>query len=72
MRLPLEVDMREKLLGYCSRGERVAIVDGDLWVDFAGKASESKLLGALTTKRLGIGTVRNWNTVKGLRGMVAG
>lgn len=72
MRSPLEADMREKLLGHCSRGERVAIVDGDLWVDFAGRASESKLLGALTTKRLGIGTVRNWNTVRRLREMVAG
>jgi len=48
------------------RGERVAVVDGDLWVDFAGKPGESKLLSALTTKRLGIDTLRNWNTVRGL------
>ncbi|WP_026623362.1 DUF1697 family protein [Ensifer sp. WSM1721] len=72
MRLPLVPDAREKLHRYCSRGERVSIVDGDLWVDFGGKASDSKLGGALTTQRLGVGTLRNWNTVKGLRAMVAG
>ncbi|PST24579.1 DUF1697 domain-containing protein [Mesorhizobium plurifarium] len=72
MRAPLEAGTAERLLGYCTRGERVAIVHGDLWVDFGGKPSESRLLGVMTTKRLGIGTVRNWNTVKGLRGMVAG
>lgn len=72
MRAPLETEMPEKLRQYCSRGERVAVVGGDLWVDFGGKASDSKLLGILTTKRLGIGTFRNWNTVKGLRAMVAG
>lgn len=55
---------------YCVAGERLAIVDGNLWVHFRGKASESKLLGAMTTKRLGVGTFRNWNTVKGLAGMI--
>lgn len=72
MRYPLEVEVQGKLVGYCSRGERVAIVGGDLWIDFAGKASGSKLLGALTTRRLGIGTLRNWNTVRGLRRIAGG
>jgi uncharacterized protein (DUF1697 family) len=72
MRAALVPDVREKLLRYCSRGERVTIVDGDLWVDFAGTASDSKLASTLTTQRLGVGTLRNWNTVKGLRAMVAG
>ncbi|HCL65736.1 MAG TPA: hypothetical protein DIC56_13045 [Rhizobium sp.] len=44
-------------------------VEGDLWVDFSGKPSESKLLSALTTKRLGVGTLRNWNTVRSLAEM---
>lgn len=52
------------------RGERVAVVDGDLWVDFAGGSSEAKLLSALTTKRLGVGTLRNWNRVRGLAEML--
>ncbi|AUX76072.1 DUF1697 domain-containing protein [Sinorhizobium fredii] len=72
MRSPLRPDAFDGLRSYCTRGERVAVVGGDLWADFSGKASESRLLGASTTKRLGIGTWRNWNTVKGLRRILAG
>ncbi|WP_077961462.1 DUF1697 domain-containing protein [Ensifer adhaerens] len=70
MRDPLDEAALDGLRRYCSAGERLAVVDGDLWVHFAGQASESKLLGAMTTKRLGIGTFRNWNTVKGLAEML--
>ncbi|HEV7306514.1 DUF1697 domain-containing protein [Ensifer sp.] len=70
MREPLAEEALVGLQRYCVAGERLAIVDGDLWVHFPGKASESKLLGAMTTKRLGIGTFRNWNTVKGLSDML--
>jgi len=35
-----------------------------------GKPSEWKLLSALTTKRMGVGTLRNWNTVRGLAEMI--
>ncbi|MCY1311438.1 hypothetical protein D9M70_617380 [compost metagenome] len=72
MRDPLTEPALEGLQRYCVAGERLAIVDGDLWVHFPGKASKSKLLGAMTTKRLGIGTFRNWNTVKGLAEMLRG
>lgn len=72
MRDPLTEAALEGLRRYCVAGERLAIVDGDLWVHFPGKASESKLLGAMTTKRLGIWTFRNWNTVKGLAEMLRG
>ena len=47
-----------------------AVVGGDLWIDFQGKPSESRLLSVLTTKRLGIGTTRNANTVNGLAKML--
>ncbi|MCA1406793.1 DUF1697 domain-containing protein [Ensifer sp. IC3342] len=70
MRSPLHPDVLEMFRGHCSRGERMEIVGGDLWVDFGGKASESKLLGVLTTRRLDVGTFRNWNTVRGLRDML--
>lgn len=70
MRDPLTESVLEGLRRYCTAGERLAIVDGDLWVHFAGQASESKLPGAMTTKGLGIGTFRNWNTVKGLAEML--
>lgn len=46
-----------------------SVVEGDLWVDFSGRPGESKLLSALTTRRLGIGTLRNWNTVRSLAEM---
>ncbi|WP_331374123.1 DUF1697 domain-containing protein [Sinorhizobium chiapasense] len=72
MRSPLHPDVLEMFRAHCSRGERMEIVRGDLWVDFGGKASESKLPGILTTKRLGVGTFRNWNTVRGLRDMLSG
>ena len=52
-------------------GETIKIVDGDLWVHFPIEPSRSKLIGALTTKNLGVGTLRNWNTVRRLGEMIA-
>ncbi|MDK4706227.1 DUF1697 domain-containing protein [Rhizobium sp. CNPSo 4062] len=69
MRQPLEPDVLDMLARY-KRDERMAVVNGDLWIDFGLKASETKMLLALTTKRLGIGTMRNWNTVRGLAEMI--
>ncbi len=70
MRQPLDVAMIDTLARYCTAGEKIALVKGDLWIDFAAKPSTSKLLPALTTKRLGIGTTRNWNTVRNLAAML--
>jgi len=70
MRQQLEPPTLDVLAKYRRGGERMAIVEGDLWIDFGIRASESKLLSALTTKRLGIGTMRNWNTVRGLAEMI--
>ncbi|MBM7047851.1 MULTISPECIES: DUF1697 domain-containing protein [Rhizobium] len=70
MRQPLEPKILDMLAKYRRGQERMAIVNGDLWIDFGLKASETKLLPALTTKRLGIGTMRNWNTVRGLAEMI--
>ncbi len=69
MRQPLEPEIIDVLAKY-RQDERMAVVDGDLWIDFGLKASETKMLPALTTKRLGIGTMRNWNTVRGLAEMI--
>lgn len=66
MRKPLERDFEIKLRPYLTRGERVKIVDGDLWVHFQQASNESRLMPVLGSKRLGIGTVRNWNTVAAL------
>lgn len=64
-------DLADFLRPYQTQGERVAIVDGHVWVHFTGQASLSKLASQLTPKRMGgIGTARNWNTVKRLGEMV--
>lgn len=70
MRLPVDPEKVEALKPLMTEGQRIAVVGGDLWIDFAGKPSQSKLLSALTTKRLGVGTMRNWNTVRGLTEMI--
>jgi uncharacterized protein (DUF1697 family) len=69
MRQPLEPEILDMLARY-RQSERMTVVDGDLWIDFGLKASETKMLPALTTKRLGVGTMRNWNTVRGLAEMI--
>lgn len=60
----------DELAPYLTQGERIAVVDGHLWMHFRGPSHESKLAGQLTPKRLGIGTARNWNTVRRLGGML--
>jgi uncharacterized protein (DUF1697 family) len=50
--------------------EGLAIVDGDLWVSFPVQMSQRRLLAALTPKRLGIGTLRNWNTIRKIAGLL--
>lgn len=71
MRRPLDASVMESLHRYQTSKERIRLVDGDLWIDFNGKPSSSRLLFALTTKRLGVGTLRNWNTVRRLAEMAA-
>lgn len=70
MRSPLAADVAERLERYRTPPEQIAVVNGDLWLSFAGKPSESRLLSQLTTAKLGIGTMRNWNTVKALADML--
>jgi uncharacterized protein (DUF1697 family) len=70
MRQPLDPSVVDMLDKHRNGPERLAVVNGDLWIDFGGNASETRLLSALTTKRLGVGTLRNWNTVRGLVEMI--
>lgn len=69
MRTPLDGNVVGLLEKYRGR-EKIAIIDGDLWIDFGGKPSESRPLSVMTTKRLGIGTFRNANTVNGIAEML--
>jgi uncharacterized protein (DUF1697 family) len=71
MRDPLRPDLAAFLRPYQTSGERVALIDGHVWVHYRGQISLSKLTGQLTPKRMGgIGTARNWNTVKRLGEML--
>ena len=70
MRAPLRADVLPMLERYATPEIRLALVEGDLWIDFSGKPSETKLLSHLTTKKLGIGTLRNANTINGLAAML--
>jgi uncharacterized protein (DUF1697 family) len=69
-RSPLAGSATEALNDWRGRDERVALVRGDLWISFGGKPSQSRLFSRLTTRHLGIGTSRNWNTVCGLARML--
>jgi uncharacterized protein (DUF1697 family) len=71
MRDPLRPDLAAFLQPYQTDGERVALIDGHVWVHYPGQISLSKLAGQLTPKRMGgVGTARNWNTVKRLGEML--
>ncbi|WP_269929475.1 DUF1697 domain-containing protein [Aminobacter sp. HY435] len=73
MREPVAPDVIERLRSYVAPDEKLAAVDGDIWFYFSRSVGTSRLLGALTPKRSGgVGTSRNWNTVRRLGEMVAG
>ncbi|GAA4114410.1 DUF1697 domain-containing protein [Aminobacter aganoensis] len=73
MRQPVAPDVIERLRPYVAADEKLAVVNGDIWLHFSRSAGTSRLLGVLTPKRAGgIGTSRNWNTVRRLGDMVSG
>ncbi|WP_395446773.1 DUF1697 domain-containing protein [Aminobacter sp. UC22_36] len=72
MRAPVTAEVMERLRPYAAADEKLTSVDGDIWLYFSRSTASSRLLGALTPKRAGgIGTSRNWNTVRRLGEMVA-
>jgi len=70
MREPVPVDAVEALRAYAADDEKVLWVDGDIWLVFSRERPSSRLLAAANHKRMGIGTARNWNTVRRLAEMV--
>lgn len=70
MREPLKNGVMSALSPYLTQGERVKIIRGHAWVHFKHEPNRSGLLRVLASKRLGIGTMRNWNTVRRLSEMV--
>lgn len=72
MRTPLDPSALAALAPYATQGEQLKLVDGHLWLHFAQDPARSRLTAQLTIRRLGAGTVRNWNTVRRLDEMIAG
>ncbi len=70
MRKPVAAETIVSLRHAAAPEEKVEIVDGDPWVFFSREGPNSRLLAAMNNKRLGVGTSRNWNTVRGLAEMV--
>jgi uncharacterized protein (DUF1697 family) len=70
MREPLGEIVKKDLQPYLAQRERLRVVHGHLWVHFKHEPNRSRLMPILGSKRLGIGTVRNWNTVRRLDEML--
>jgi uncharacterized protein (DUF1697 family) len=70
MRKPLDRAALEALMPYAIQGERLEIANGHLWICFEQEPARSRL-PALTTRRFGAGTFRNWSTVRRLNEMIA-
>jgi uncharacterized protein (DUF1697 family) len=65
MRAPAGREVAERLEPFRDRGERLALVDGDIWVHMPNGFAASRLSAAITPARAGgAGTFRNWNTVR--------
>lgn len=60
----------ESLKPYAAPDEKIALVNGDIWIVFSRERPNSRLLSVVGHKRLGVGTSRNWNTVRKLAEMV--
>jgi uncharacterized protein (DUF1697 family) len=71
MREPVAAETIGSLRQAASPDERVEIVDGDPWIFFSRHRPNSRLLDAVNHKRIGVGTSRNWNTVRGLAEMLS-
>ena len=56
-----------------TRGERVAIRDGAIWIDYAEGVARSKLTPAVLDRVVGSTvTLRNWKTVQAIAAMLRG
>jgi uncharacterized protein (DUF1697 family) len=71
MRAPMPPEVADALDSYRSGRERLALVDGDLWLHLPDGFAKSRLVAAITPARCSIGTARNWNTVRRVEAMVA-
>ena len=54
------------------REERLVVVEGDLWLHLPAGFARSRMAAAAGGARIGVGTFRNWNTVRRIGGMLEG
>ncbi len=71
MRKPVSAEAIAALKAYVGKDEKMQAVAGDIWIFFSRETPSSRLLAATSHKRLGVGTSRNWNTVRKLAEMVS-
>jgi uncharacterized protein (DUF1697 family) len=63
-KLPCGKEIAEKLAERATQGEKIEIVGGVIWIDFARGVGKSKLVPAWVDKIAGSPvTMRNWNTI---------
>jgi len=67
----LTPEVERSLQPVLSPGERVRVIDGDLWMAMPGAPAQSRLANALTPRRLGIGTSRGFATLQRIDRMLA-
>ncbi len=67
MRDPLSAEAAGALASTAKDGEQVSLVNGDLWIYFEVAPAQSRLLSRLSRQKLGIGTIRNWNTASAIK-----
>ncbi|RWO50296.1 MAG: DUF1697 domain-containing protein [Mesorhizobium sp.] len=70
MRKPAPAEAVTALQAYAAEDEKVTSLGGDIWVVFSRERPSSRLLAAMNHKRMGIGTSRNWKTVRRLAEML--
>ncbi|OQM75946.1 DUF1697 domain-containing protein [Manganibacter manganicus] len=70
MRQPVPFEAEGYLADAAAGDEKFRIVCGDPWIVFSRAMPNSRLLAAMNHKRLGVGTSRNWNTVRELAQMI--
>jgi uncharacterized protein (DUF1697 family) len=71
MRAPAAPELAAALEPYRAADERIAVIDGDLWVHFPHGQGKSRLAAAITPARAGVGTFRNWNTLRRIGALLA-
>lgn len=70
MRAPVGPEAVARLEAARSGAERLAVVDGDLWLHLPDGFGRSRLAVAAGAAWMGAGTFRNWNTVRRLGDML--